>query len=150
METKIYIKELPCYQKKGNASEKKLRVMERHFYNLGLLATEGQQKEMEAFIRSRGKELSLATLDADIIHYKVVVRFMKEKYPLLNSFRVVPEEVLVKKFKAWLLATEGQQKEMECIYTEPRKRIEFGYRGCGYYPLQGGCQVYEREVSAAK
>ena len=47
METKIYIKELPCYQKKGNASEKKLRVMERHFYNLGLLATEGQQKEME-------------------------------------------------------------------------------------------------------
>ena len=63
METKIYIKELPCYQKKGNASEKKLRVMERHFYNLGLLATEGQQKEMEAFIRSQGKELSLVTVE---------------------------------------------------------------------------------------
>ena len=77
METNIYIKEPPCYQKKGNASEKKLRVMERHFYNLGLLATEGQQKEMEAFIRSRGKELSLVAVDADIIHYKVVARFMK-------------------------------------------------------------------------
>ena len=108
METKIYIKELPCYQKKGNASEKKLRVMERHFYNLGLLATEGQQKEMEAFIRSRGKELSLATLDADIIHYNVVARFMKEKYPQLNSFRAVPKEVLVKKFKAWLI-NQGYQ-----------------------------------------
>ena len=108
METKIYIKELPCYQRKGNASEKKLRVMERHFYNLGLLATEGQQKEMEAFIRSRGKELSLVTLDADIIYYKVVARFMKEKYPLLNSFRAVPEEVLVKKFKAWLI-NQGYQ-----------------------------------------
>ena len=82
--------------------------MERHFYNLGLLATEGQQKEMEAFIRSRGKELSLVTMDADIIHYKVVARFMKEKYPLLNSFRAVPEEVLVKKFKAWLI-NQGYQ-----------------------------------------
>ena len=37
--------------------------MERHFYNLGLLATEGQQKEMEAFIRSQGKELSLVTVE---------------------------------------------------------------------------------------
>lgn len=58
---------------------------------------------MEAFIRSRGKELSLVAVDADIIHYKAVARFMKEKYPLLNSFRAVPEEVLVKKFKAWFI-----------------------------------------------
>ena len=58
---------------------------------------------MEAFIRSRGEELSMATVDGDIIRYIVIARFMKEKYPLLNSFRAVPEEVLVKKFKAWLL-----------------------------------------------
>ena len=103
METKIYIKDLPCYQRKGNASEKRIRVMERHFYDLGLLAAEGQKKEMEAFIRSRGEELSMATVDGDIIRYNVIARFMKEKYPLLNSFRAVPEEVLVKKFKAWLL-----------------------------------------------
>lgn len=102
MATKI-IKELPCYQRIGNASEKRIRVMERHFYDLGLLAAEGQKKEMEAFIRSRGEELSMATVDVDIIHYNVIARFMKEKYPLLNSFRAVPEEVLVKKFKAWLL-----------------------------------------------
>lgn len=108
METKIYIKELPCYQRKGNASEKSIRVMEQHFYNLELLTMEGQQKEMDAFIRSRGKELSLATVDADIIHYNVVARFMKEKYPLLNSFRAVSEEALVKKFKAWLF-NQGYQ-----------------------------------------
>lgn len=77
--------------------------MEQHFYNLELLEAEGQKKEMEAFIRSRGNELSMTTVDADIIHYNVVARFMKEKYPLLNSFRAVPEEDLVKKFKAWLL-----------------------------------------------
>ncbi len=58
---------------------------------------------MEAFIRSRGNELSVTTVDADIIHYNVVVRFMKDKYPLLDSFRAVPEEVLIKKFKAWLI-----------------------------------------------
>ena len=54
--------------------------MERHFYDLGLLAAEGQKKEMEAFIQSRGEELSMATVDADIIHYNVIARFMKEKY----------------------------------------------------------------------
>lgn len=47
--------------------------------------------------------MSLVAVDADIIHYKAVARFMKEKYPLLNSFRAVPEEVLVKKFKAWFI-----------------------------------------------
>ena len=52
--------------------------------------------------------MSLVAVDADIIHYKVVARFMKEKYPLLNSFRAVPEEVLVKKFKAWLI-NQGYQ-----------------------------------------
>ena len=103
METRIYIKELPCYQRKGNTSEKSIRVMERHFYNLEFLTAEGQKKEMEAFIRSRGNKLSVTTVDADIIHYNVVARFMKDKYPLLNSFRAVPEEVLIKKFKAWLI-----------------------------------------------
>ena len=103
METRIYIKELPCYQRKGNASEKSIRVIERHFYNLELLEAEGQKKEVEAFIRSRGNKLSMTTVDADIILYNVVARFLKEKYPLLDSFRAVPEEVLVKKFKAWLL-----------------------------------------------
>ncbi len=33
---------------------------------------------------------------------------MKEKYPLLNSFWAIPEEVLVKKFKAWLI-NQGYQ-----------------------------------------
>lgn len=103
METRIYIKELLCYQRKGKASEKSIRVMERHFYNLELLESEGQKKEMEAFIRSRGNELSMTTVDADIILYNVIARFMKEKYPLLDSFRAIPEEVLVKRFKAWLL-----------------------------------------------
>jgi hypothetical protein len=103
METRIYIKELPCYQRKSNTSEKSIRVIERHFYNLEFLTAERQKKEMEAFIRSRGNKLSLTTVDADIIHYNVVVRFMKDKYPLLDSFRAVPEEVLIKKFKAWLI-----------------------------------------------
>jgi hypothetical protein len=42
-ETRIYIKELPCYQRKGNASEKRIRVMERHFYNLELLTRKGKR-----------------------------------------------------------------------------------------------------------
>lgn len=37
METRIYIKDLPCYQRKGSISEKNIRVMEQHFYNLDLL-----------------------------------------------------------------------------------------------------------------
>ena len=103
MENRIYIKELLCYQKKGKVSEKRIRIMEQHFYNLELLTMKGQQKEMEAFIRSRGEELSMATVDADITYYNVIAKFMKDKYPLLDSFRAVPEEVFIKRFKAWLL-----------------------------------------------
>lgn len=64
---------------------------------------EGQKKEMETFIRSRGEELSMSTVNGDIILYNLLARFMKDKYPFLNSFRAIPEEVLVKKFRAWLL-----------------------------------------------
>ena len=103
METRIYIKELPCYQRKGCISEKNIRVMEQHFYNLDLLTMEGQKKEMETFIRSRGEELSMSTVNGDIILYNLLARFMKDKYPFLHSFRAIPEEVLVKKFRAWLL-----------------------------------------------
>ena len=103
METRIYIKDLPCYQRKGSISEKNIRVMEQHFYNLDLLTMEGQKKEMETFIRSRGEELSMSTVNGDIILYNLLARFMKDKYPFLHSFRAIPEEVLVKKFRAWLL-----------------------------------------------
>lgn len=103
METKIYIKDLPCYQRKGNATEKKIRVVQKHCYDLSILATEGQRQEMEVFIRSRGEDLSMATVDVDITHYNVLGRFMKEKNPSIDSFLAVPEEILVKKFKAWLL-----------------------------------------------
>ena len=104
MGTKIYIKDLPCYQRKGSATEKSIRVAERHFYDLKRLPTEGLQQEMESFILSRGEKLSMATVDVDIIHYNVLSRFMKEKNPSVKSFRAMPEEILVKKFKAWLLS----------------------------------------------
>lgn len=45
METRIYIKDLPCYQRKGSISEKNIRVMEQHFYNLDLLTMEGQKRK---------------------------------------------------------------------------------------------------------
>ena len=60
-----------------------------HAYVPKIPGAEGQKKEMEAFIRSRGEELSMATVDADIIRYNVIARFMQEKYPSLNSFRAV-------------------------------------------------------------
>ncbi len=104
MGTKIYIKDLPCYQRKGSATEKSIRVAERHFYDLERLPTEGLRQEMERFILSRGEKLSMATVDVDIIHYNILSRFMKEKNPSVKSFRVMPEEILVKKFKAWLLS----------------------------------------------
>ena len=59
--------------------------MEQHFYNLDLLTMEGQKKEMETFIRSRGEELSMSTVNGDIILYNLLARFMKDKYPFLHS-----------------------------------------------------------------
>lgn len=127
METKIYIKDLPCYQRKGNATEKSIRVAKNHFYDLERLPTEGQRQEMERFIRSRGETLSMATVDVDIIHYNVLGRFMKEKNPSMDSFLAMPEEMLVKKFKAWLLA-HGYQitRKHHVKYTGADKQEDAG------------------------
>ena len=86
MGTKIYIKDLPCYQRKGSATEKSIRVAERHFYDLERLPTEGLQQEMERFIRSRGEKLSMATVDVDIIHYNVLCKFMKVSRPCRKRY----------------------------------------------------------------
>lgn len=73
--------------------------MEQHFYDLGLLVIEGQKKEMEVFIRSCGEELSMAIVDADIIHYNVIAKFMKEKYPLLIAFEQYRKRFLLRNLR---------------------------------------------------
>ena len=57
--------------------------MKQHYFDLNLLPTAGQRKELRVFILKRSENLSLSTIDGDTIQFKVLARFMKEKFPYL-------------------------------------------------------------------
>ena len=76
--------------------------MKQHYFDLNLLPTAGQRKELCAFILKRSENLSLSTIDGDTIQFKVLARFMKEKFPYLNSFSAVEEEEIIGFLKDWM------------------------------------------------
>ena len=69
--------------------------MKQHYFDLNLLPTAGQRKELRAFILKRSENLSLSTIDGDTIQFKVLARFMKEKFPYLDSFSAVDEGKII-------------------------------------------------------
>ena len=89
MGNKIYLRNLPCSKKEGKVSERKKNIMKQHYFDLNLLPTAGQRKELRAFILKRYENLSLSTIDGDTIQFKVLARFMKEKFPYLDRKSVV-------------------------------------------------------------
>ena len=95
MGNKIYLRNLPCSKKEGKVSERKKNIMKQHYFDLNLLPTAGQRKELRAFILKRSENLSLSTIDGDTIQFKVLARFMKEKFPYLNSFSAVNEGEII-------------------------------------------------------
>ena len=76
--------------------------MKQHYFDLNLLPTAGQRKELRAFILKRSENLSLSTIDGDTIQFKVLAGFMKEKFPYLNSFSAVDEGEIIDCLKDWM------------------------------------------------
>ena len=89
-------------QKEGKVSERKKNIMKQHYFDLKPLPISGQRKELRAFIPKRFENLSLSTIDGDTIQFKVLGRFMKEKFPCLNSFSAVEEEEIIGFLKDWM------------------------------------------------
>lgn len=76
--------------------------MKQHYFDQNLLSTSEQRKELRAFILKRSENLSLSTIDGDTIQFKVLGRFMKEKFPCLNSFFAVEEKEIMGFLKDWM------------------------------------------------
>ena len=81
---------------------RKKNIMKQHYFDLNLLPTAGQRKELRAFILKRSENLSLSTINGDTIQFKVLARFMKEKFPYLNSFSAVDEGEIIDCLKDWM------------------------------------------------
>ena len=99
---RIYITELLCY-KKAPLNAKEDTIIQKHYFDLSLYHTEGQKREVQEFIYDRARRLSVRTVDRDCSFVRILGEFMNEKFPLLNSFIEVEEEILLRKFKAWMM-----------------------------------------------
>jgi integrase len=119
MTDKIFLRELDCYI---NASEEEkehpLRAPNRCF-DLTKLPNTGIRKEMERFIRSRGRVLTALSIKSDLYPYNQLSNFLRATYPELKSFVGLDLSQAEKKCKVWLL--KGGKN-----LTQKRRRTETG------------------------
>lgn len=101
MEDKFYYRELECYQ---NASEATLRVIGcKDYYDLSMLPTKTMKDEFKRYIRYKGTQVSLQTIQHEKTYYK---QFCEA----LHTWRKPPESLLdwdekkwVQLLKVWIL-----------------------------------------------
>lgn len=120
MTRRLYIKDLECYQC-ANESEKnnRLRSVER-FFDLEKLPNHDLQKEMEVFIKERGRKLALSSMRGELYPFHQLCAFLTEEYPSIKSVTEIPEERMLKKLKVWLLKN-GKHLTQKRIKTETGK-----------------------------
>lgn len=101
MEDRIYLKDLPCYEKASELQKKK--VAQKAFYDLGELPSQPIKEVMRAFIEMEANELGLSTVYSRMQYYRKLCQFLKEKAKGVQSFDERPAETWLRQYKAWLL-----------------------------------------------
>lgn len=100
----IYFKDLKCYKSSKGDVSNSYNYTPDSFFDLDLLP-QGLIPEMTVFIHARGRDLSCASIRSDRMSYVYVAPFLMEYYPELKTFSDVDRDVMIRKFKAYLLKT---------------------------------------------
>ena len=103
MEEKIFLKELECYINVSDVANKNPLMSPDRCFDLSKLPNESIKKEMDSFIRYRGKTLTTLSIRSEIYPYNQLCRFLSEKMPEMNTFKNMNMELMERKCKAWLL-----------------------------------------------
>ena len=114
MEDRLYYRELECYK---DASEKTLReIGKKDYYDLSALPSDTMKNEFRQYIRQRGSEVNLTTVQSDKTHFKHFCQ-------ALQSHRRVPKSLLDWDEKQWVQMLKGWMLQNGISLTDERKNV---------------------------
>ena len=122
---RVYVKDLECFKK---AREKPKWISPEACFDLDLLPTDGLKGEWREYLLERGRQLSAGSIRAELWPYHVLCRFLKDRYPALQSFREADSSEMFRELKKWMM------KNGYCL-TANRYRREFGRTVVGQSPV---------------
>lgn len=102
-ELRIYMKDLPCYEKAKEKPSVAIKRVGNRFFDLGKIPNEGLRAEIRPFLLYRGTILTLSSMQEEIRQYNVFCRFLQEKEAALDSLQGIDSHTMVQQLKAWLL-----------------------------------------------
>lgn len=102
-ELKIYMKDLPCYEKAKEKPSTAIKRVGNRFFDLGKIPCEGLRAEIRPFLLHRGTMLTLSSMQEEIRQYNVFCRFLQAKGMELNSLRGIESHIMIQQLKVWLL-----------------------------------------------
>ena len=103
MQMKIKFCELPCYAKADTAEGTLAYKVRNNCFHIDKLPTDGLQKEFYSFVMHRAEEITVLSMRSDLAQFNVVLKFLSEKYPAMNSLMEVPLDTLIREMKKWLM-----------------------------------------------
>ena len=101
MEDRFYYRELECYEKAG---EDLLRVIGKNdYFDLSLLGTETMKEEFRRYIRYRGTQVSLNTIQHEKSCFRQFCQTLQTRRDLPESLLDWEEDRWVQLLKAWMM-----------------------------------------------
>ena len=101
MEDRFYYRELECYEKAGEAL---LRVIGKNdYFDLSLLGTETMKEEFRRYIRYRGTQVSLNTIQHEKSCFRQFCQTLQTRRDLPESLLDWEEDRWVQLLKAWMM-----------------------------------------------
>ena len=98
-ELRIYIKDLPCYEKAKEKPSTAIKIVGKRFFNLGKIPNEGLRAEIRPFLIHRGDILALSSMAVEMTQYNVFCRFLQEKQATLNSLKEIETQIMFQQLK---------------------------------------------------
>lgn len=114
MEDRLYYRELECYK---DAPQKLLRIIGKNdYYDLSALPTAAMRDEFRKYIRQRGSQVSLTTVQHDKAYFKQFCQAIK-------AHRRVPKSLLDWDEKKWVQMLKGWMLQNGISLTDERKNV---------------------------
>lgn len=114
MEDKIYYRDLECY---ADAEEATLRMIGKmDFYDLSQLPAETMKEEFRRYIRYKGSQVSLGTIQQEKTYFKQFCM-------ALQTRKRIPESLMDWEEKSWVQLLKGWMLQNGIRLTEEKKSV---------------------------